>query len=702
MTPERPPIAASLALTLAPLLAFSGRPGTENLLLAASLGLLLAHLHVALRHPPSSRLRLLRPIALLYTLSMAPAYGVPLVIGGFLFIATILRLLDGSHFRDPRGSLLLSLVTLALAILGRQSSLILLYLIVYLIAAEIFLLRASLSATGARLVARSDLARPFLAAARARLPAALLVATALFLLVPRVTLGFFLFRGGMPAFTGQGIHLDEMEDLRLSNDVMMRVQLSRPANVYYRGRSFNIYSPNTRRWHAMPIRRRASGASEGATAIPRFVDGDWRIPDKGETLAQEYWLSAHLFGAFFSVYAPASTDYPAGGFETDDLENARPFRSAVGLAHYKVESRLPAPASDALRTLKAPPEGPTVLAYLQVPRQLTRLRALARRVAGHLPTVLDRALAIENHLRTEYEYTLTLSKYRRRTAHGDPIEAFLFDHKSGHCELFASAMVLMCREVGVPARLTEGFAGGEYVEGDDYYIVRGRDAHAWVEVYFHGEGWYAFDPTGFRAAASDSSGAFAALGRLADRIDFFFDRFVTGHDPTLLADAAKALLARARDLARAAARSAPERSGPRLALHAAALLAAALLALLLLVRFGGGGLAGRIAPLRALRRRLLAAHPALAARAGYGADDFHAFLVDEAAGRGLARRRHETPRAFAARVAPHLARDAREAHARVAARHGDLAYRERPLLPEERSDAWTDARRAADRMPDLR
>ena len=87
-------------------------------------------------------------------------------------------------------------------------------------------------------------------------------------------------------------------------------------------------------------------------------------------------------------------------------------------------------------------------------------------------------------MRSAYGYTLDL----RRVEDGDPVADFLFNMREGHCEYFASAMVLMLRSRRVPARLVNGFQMGEYNEAADVYTVRQSDAHSWVEAYFPRQG----------------------------------------------------------------------------------------------------------------------------------------------------------------------------------------------------------------------
>ena len=107
-------------------------------------------------------------------------------------------------------------------------------------------------------------------------------------------------------------------------------------------------------------------------------------------------------------------------------------------------------------------------------------------------------MAIENHLRTRYGYTLTLPQ----SVEKDPIANFLFERKQGHCEYFASAMAVMLRTLGIPSRVVNGFRSDEFNDLTANYVVRAKDAHSWVEAYFPGYGWQTFDPTPGGAAGT--------------------------------------------------------------------------------------------------------------------------------------------------------------------------------------------------------
>ncbi len=103
------------------------------------------------------------------------------------------------------------------------------------------------------------------------------------------------------------------------------------------------------------------------------------------------------------------------------------------------------------------------------------------------------AQTLADYLSQEYRYTLDNP---RLGGDQDPVITFLFDRKSGHCELFAAAHAAMCRSIGIPARIITGYRASEYNDLGSYYVVRERNAHAWTEVDCGPEiGWRPFEPT---------------------------------------------------------------------------------------------------------------------------------------------------------------------------------------------------------------
>jgi hypothetical protein len=116
---------------------------------------------------------------------------------------------------------------------------------------------------------------------------------------------------------------------------------------------------------------------------------------------------------------------------------------------------------------------------------------LALRVTADRTTPFSQAVAIEEYLR-HLKYNLNVQYPARR---GDEVDSFLFVQKEGVCTDFATAMAVMLRSIGIPARLATGYLAGQRVGESGPYVVRGRDYHAWPEVYFPGYGWIEFEPT---------------------------------------------------------------------------------------------------------------------------------------------------------------------------------------------------------------
>jgi len=162
--------------------------------------------------------------------------------------------------------------------------------------------------------------------------------------------------------------------------------------------------------------------------------------------------------------------------------------------------------------------------YLQVPELDPRIPALAREATAGAETPYDKAAALENYLRMHYGYTLDLTG----APGNDPLANFLFVRRAGHCEYFASAMTVMLRTLGIPARYINGFQTGEYNNVGGDFIVRASDAHSWVEAYFPGNGWITFDPT--PGGESAPRGWAASIGKYWDWLALKWDEWVINYD----------------------------------------------------------------------------------------------------------------------------------------------------------------------------
>ncbi len=154
-------------------------------------------------------------------------------------------------------------------------------------------------------------------------------------------------------------------------------------------------------------------------------------------------------------------------------------------------------APDALRHARSQAERSAARsgAWLQLPADLDpRVPALATEIAGRAgadASAWKKALAIRSWLRSDFTYTVVPLDAGAR----QPLSAFLFDSRSGHCEYFSTALTVLLRSIGIPARVVNGFYGGEWNEWGRYYVFRQSDAHSWVQANFGEAGWITMDGT---------------------------------------------------------------------------------------------------------------------------------------------------------------------------------------------------------------
>ena len=160
-------------------------------------------------------------------------------------------------------------------------------------------------------------------------------------------------------------------------------------------------------------------------------------------------------------------------------------------------------------------------AYLQLPDTLPqRVKDKAAEWAGSAETPYDKAIAIQTHLRDEYPYQ---TKIPETPPGRDNVDYFLFTLGQGYFDYHASAMIVMLRSLGVPARLAVGFAMDDTDrDGTGSHVVRDENSYAWPEVYFPDAGWVPFNPTPDRAAdltpRTDASGALDDSGSIFDQL----------------------------------------------------------------------------------------------------------------------------------------------------------------------------------------
>lgn len=170
--------------------------------------------------------------------------------------------------------------------------------------------------------------------------------------------------------------------------------------------------------------------------------------------------------------------------------------------------------------------------YLKLPERISgRTVDLARRLAVGAADDAARLDRIEAWFRDAgFSYATT-----GLPVADDPVDAFLFGSKKGHCEFFASSFARLLRVAGVPARLVGGYYGGEYNELAGYYLVTEDRAHVWVEAFIDGRGWVMIDPSAFavnfdRVGEASRPGMLGRMTRMVDSLSYLWIQVVITYD----------------------------------------------------------------------------------------------------------------------------------------------------------------------------
>ncbi|MEM7448769.1 MAG: DUF3488 and transglutaminase-like domain-containing protein [Myxococcota bacterium] len=195
---------------------------------------------------------------------------------------------------------------------------------------------------------------------------------------------------------------------------------------------------------------------------------------------------------------------------------------------------------DAILVYDEPLEEELRQRYLQMPERHMRLRELSERITATASNDQEKAARILTYLRDSKTFAYTLKQ--PDTGAFDPLDVFLFEVRSGHCEYFSTAMAIMLRAAGIPARNVTGFLGGTPNPYGGYYSVRQSDAHSWVEAHIDGA-WQAFDPTpaGREALGPTPSGWVAELQAVLDALRVRWADYVVDYDLEVQINALKGM-----------------------------------------------------------------------------------------------------------------------------------------------------------------
>ena len=306
-----------------------------------------------------------------------------------------------------------------------------------------------------------------------------------------------------PVFNPQGyVGFSTYVDLRLrgvlDDALVLRVRPTRPG--YWRGLAFDTYTG--RGWRMSDHAVEEFASSEQSRIVPRLgPDEPW--PAGSEQSIQTFYVEAEQPNVIFAAYRPFEVFFPTGTIGVDRYAGMRsPLRLEPGMV-YSVISRVPAPGAALLARGHGDVPPHIRARYLQLPAISSRVRRLASDLTAGVESPYQRAEAIRRYLQHGFTYTLQAPLL---PDHADAVDEFLFVTRQGSCETFASALAVLLRAAGVPARLVTGYTTGSYNVFTGYYEVRNSDAHAWVEMFQPGAGWIEFEATPSFAPASDIAG----------------------------------------------------------------------------------------------------------------------------------------------------------------------------------------------------
>jgi transglutaminase-like putative cysteine protease len=459
-----------------------------------------------------------------------------------IVFAAAVKVLSARTGRDSALVGLIAFLEMLTAALGSTSVAFLLLLMLFWAAALAALASAEIrgamrgratvagaSAIGGRLIALSGVAGL----------GVLALSVALFLVLPRTARvalerllpGTQRVSGFAPEFT-----LGQPGEIRPSGRPMLHVRFAAGeprAGLHWRGTALAEF--DGRRWYNSP--RGGSVLRAGEGGYVQLVSDDQR---RRPGLRSFYEVVLHggseyLFFAGLPENVRVSSDRlvrtPAGGVKLPFGQN--------GALHYVADSYLGAGA--ALDESPPPPLSPVERdLYLQLPDVDRRIPALARAITAgaggdstQAPSITAgaggdaaRARALESYLRTHFAYSLEPVE----SESADPLAGFLFQRKKGHCEYFASAMAVLLRELRIPSRVATGYLGGTANPLTGWLVVRGSDAHAWVEAWIPGQGWTTYDPTPAGEEWNASGGLWSRAGLYFDAAETLWQEWVVGYD----------------------------------------------------------------------------------------------------------------------------------------------------------------------------
>ena len=279
----------------------------------------------------------------------------------------------------------------------------------------------------------------------------------------------------------------------LGDQVLFYVRADHPG--LWRSRVYDHYDGEG--WASTSSRRVRWRRDSPKTEIYR---SDQKLGPHAGLNHQQFWVgevatSSPVLGAIqpLSVSFESEEGRPVNNVQVDDYGCLTAAPVLMQNSSFEVTSALPVDDPVMLRGAGTSYTAELSETYIEdVPLNAKEeLEGLAKKVTGDAKTPYDKAAAVQSYLEQKYYYTDKESV----TPEGQDVAAyFLLQSKRGACDEFATSMAVLLRIAGVPARVATGFISGDYSQEFQAYVIRAKDAHAWVEVYFPHFGWVPFNP----------------------------------------------------------------------------------------------------------------------------------------------------------------------------------------------------------------
>ncbi|KAA9399629.1 transglutaminase [Haloarcula sp. CBA1130] len=308
--------------------------------------------------------------------------------------------------------------------------------------------------------------------------AAIIVIPAALSQVPFTRGSWLSYDDGSDGQTVEGSLFDAGESLSVRGSISLTPEIR-----------YTVESEEPRYWRVTSYDR-YTGNGWVRTGNPIPYD-DQRLdspPGETRTLRQEFRAESTI-GTVPAAWKPVRYSGEAsvsvsneGGFQPDGTLSTGD--------SYQVRSELLVATPDGLREAGTDYDDTTAELYTQLPDSTpARVTERTAILTANAENPYETALVVERWLQESKGYSLDVDRPDFNVA-----DAFLFEMDEGYCVYFATTMATMLRTQGIPARMTVGYTSGQRID-EDQWVVRGLNSHAWVEVYFPGQGWVQFDPT---------------------------------------------------------------------------------------------------------------------------------------------------------------------------------------------------------------